>query len=157
MKEIEFSRWLFELPAKQHSQFSPSGSTFLPCLSLLSKSHHGNSISYKFLESPHQVDLKNVVKSSENFFGYFNTLETQCTVCVALHKTAHKLVSTSTAKQALRAYCSNIYTVQAGQHGSQHKCIMCSKVFMHAENLRIHIQSHLGAKAQLRSCQRCRK
>jgi len=46
---------------------------------------------------------------------------------------------------------------QAGQHGSQHKCIMCSKVFMHAENLRIHIQSHLGAKAQLRSCQRCRK
>jgi hypothetical protein len=46
---------------------------------------------------------------------------------------------------------------QPGQHGSQHKCIMCSKVFMHAENLRTHIQSHLGAKAQLRSCQRCRK
>merc|ERR1711962_189531 len=46
---------------------------------------------------------------------------------------------------------------QQGQHGSHHKCIMCSKVFMHAENLRTHIQSHLGAKAQLRSCQRCRK
>merc|ERR1712083_335258 len=43
------------------------------------------------------------------------------------------------------------------QHGFQHKCIMCSKVFMHAENLRTHIQSHLGAKAQLRSCQRCKK
>ena len=39
----------------------------------------------------------------------------------------------------------------------EQKCIMCSKVFLHAENLRIHIQSHLGAKAQLRSCQRCKK
>ena len=29
-----------------------------------------------FLESPHQVDMKNVVKSSKHFFGYFNTLET---------------------------------------------------------------------------------
>ena len=26
--------------------------------------------------SPHQVDKKNVVKSSKHFFGYFNTLET---------------------------------------------------------------------------------
>ena len=32
-------------------------------------------ISY-FLESPHQVEIKNVVKSSKHFFGYFNTLET---------------------------------------------------------------------------------
>ena len=30
-----------------------------------------------FLESPHQVDLKNIVKSSKHFFGYFNTLETR--------------------------------------------------------------------------------
>ena len=29
-----------------------------------------------FLESPHQVDMKNVVKSSKHFYGYFNTLET---------------------------------------------------------------------------------
>ena len=39
----------------------------------------------------------------------------------------------------------------------EHKCVMCAKVFKHAENLRIHVQSHLGAKAQLRSCQRCKK
>ena len=77
MKEIEFSRWLFELPAKQHSQFSPSGSTFLHCLCLPSKSHREKSISSIFLESIHQVDMKNVVKSSKHFFGYFNTLETQ--------------------------------------------------------------------------------
>ena len=28
------------------------------------------------LESPHQVDIKNVVKSSKPFLGYYNTLET---------------------------------------------------------------------------------
>ena len=76
MKEIEFSRWLFELPAKQHNQFSPSGSPFLHCLSLPSKSHCENSISSIFLESPHQVDMKNVFQSSKHFLGYFNTLET---------------------------------------------------------------------------------
>ena len=69
MKEIEFSRWPFELPARQHSQFSPSDSTFLPCLCLTSKSHRENSISSIFLESPHQVDMKNVVKSSKHFLG----------------------------------------------------------------------------------------
>ena len=79
MKEIEFSQWLIELPEKW--QFSPSGSTSLPCLSLPSKSHHENSISSIFLESPHQVDMKNVVKSSKHFLGYFNTLEnSQCLV-----------------------------------------------------------------------------
>ena len=79
MKEIEFSQWLFELPAKQHSQFSPSGSTFSPCLSLPSKSHCENSISSIFLESTHQVEMKNVVK---HFFGYFNTLETHSDVAL---------------------------------------------------------------------------
>ena len=38
-----------------------------------------------------------------------------------------------------------------------HKCLMCSKEFKHSENLRIHIQSHLGSKAYLRSCQRCKR
>ena len=42
-----------------------------------SKSHRENSISFIFLESPHQIDMRNVVKSSKHFFGYFNTLETQ--------------------------------------------------------------------------------
>ena len=39
----------------------------------------------------------------------------------------------------------------------EYKCVMCAKIFKHAENLRTHIQSHLGAKAHLRSCQRCKK
>ena len=78
MKEIEFSRWLFELPAKQHSQFSPSGSKFLPCLGLPLKSHRENSIFSIFFESPHQVDMKNVVKCQKHFFGYFNALKTYC-------------------------------------------------------------------------------
>ena len=75
-KKIEFSRWLFELPAKQHTQFSPSGSTYLPCLSLPSKNHRENSIFSIFLESPHQIDMKNIVKCYKHFFGYFNALET---------------------------------------------------------------------------------
>ena len=29
-----------------------------------------------FLESPHQVDMKNVVKCYKHFFGYFNALKT---------------------------------------------------------------------------------
>ena len=41
-----------------------------------SKSHRENSMSFIFLEYPHQVGMKNFVKSSKHFFGYFNTLET---------------------------------------------------------------------------------
>ena len=44
-----------------------------PCSS---KSHCENSISFIFLKSPHQVDMKIVVKSSKHLFGYINTLET---------------------------------------------------------------------------------
>ena len=36
-----------------------------------SKSHRENWISFIFLESPHQVDMKNVVKFSKHFFGVF--------------------------------------------------------------------------------------
>ena len=38
-----------------------------------SKSHRENSISFIFLDPPHQVDIKNVVKSSKHFwvFQYF--------------------------------------------------------------------------------------
>ena len=36
-----------------------------------SKSHRENSISFIFLESPHRVDMKTVVKSSKHFFLVF--------------------------------------------------------------------------------------
>ena len=50
-EEIPKIWWLPELPAKQHSQFSASGITFLPCLSLPSQSHHENLIlDYRNLE-----------------------------------------------------------------------------------------------------------
>ena len=29
-----------------------------------------------FFKSPHQVDMKNIVKCFEHFFGYFNALKT---------------------------------------------------------------------------------
>ena len=37
-----------------------------------------NSISSIFLESSHQLDMKNVVECYKNFFGYFNALKTNC-------------------------------------------------------------------------------
>ena len=49
---------------------------FLPCFSL--PCHHENSISSIFLESPDQVDMKNVVKCWKDFLSYFTTLETYC-------------------------------------------------------------------------------
>ena len=50
---------------------------WIGCATLqVTQSHRDNSISFIFLESPHQVDLKNVVKSFKHFFGYFNTRET---------------------------------------------------------------------------------
>ena len=42
--------------------------------------------------------------------------------------------------------------------GSAHgisKCVMCGKEFQHIANLRVHLQSHLGARAQLKSCGKC--
>ena len=76
MEEIEFSRWLFEGRLRQGKNVLPDGLNWLCYFAGSSKSHRENSISFIFLESHHQVDMKNVVKSSKHFFGYFNTLET---------------------------------------------------------------------------------
>ena len=77
MEEIEFSRWLFEGRLRQGKNMLPNGPNGLCFLAGSSKSHRENSISFIFLKYPHQVDMKNVVKCSKHFFGYFNTLETQ--------------------------------------------------------------------------------
>ena len=75
MEEIEFSRWLFEGRLRQGKNVLPDGLDWLCYFAGSSKSHRENSISFTFLESP-QVDMKNVVKSSKQFFGYFNALKT---------------------------------------------------------------------------------
>ena len=62
MEEIEFSRWLFEGRLRQGKNLLPDGLNWLCYLAGSSKSHHENSISCIFLESPHQADMKNVVK-----------------------------------------------------------------------------------------------
>ena len=56
----------------------PDGLNWLCYFEGSSKSHRENSISCIFLESPHQVDMKNVVKCYKDFFGYFNALKTHC-------------------------------------------------------------------------------
>ena len=76
MEEIEFSWWLFEGRPRQGKNVLPDGLNWLCYFAGSSKSHRDNSISFIFLESPHQVDMKNVVKYWKNFLSYFTTLET---------------------------------------------------------------------------------
>ena len=80
MEEIEFSRWLFKGRLWQGKNVPPDGLNWLCYFAGISKRHRKNSISFIFLESPHQGDMKNVVKSSKHYFGYFNTLETHSDV-----------------------------------------------------------------------------
>lgn len=37
------------------------------------------------------------------------------------------------------------------------QCVMCSKAFLHEDNLKVHIKSHLGSTAQLQGCHPCRR
>ena len=79
MEEIEFFWWLFEGRLKQGKNVLPDGLNWLCYFAGSSKSHRKDSISFIFLESTHQVEMKNVVK---HFFGYFNTLETHSDVAL---------------------------------------------------------------------------
>ena len=54
----------------------PDGLNRLRNLAGSSKNHHRISISCIFLQFPHQVDVKNVVKCWKDFLSYFTTLET---------------------------------------------------------------------------------
>ena len=67
MEEIEFSRWLFEGRLRQGKNVLPDGLNWLCYFAGSSKSHRENSISFIFLESPHQVDMKNIVKVWKDF------------------------------------------------------------------------------------------
>ena len=76
MDEIKFSRWLFEGRPRQGKNMLPDWLTWLCYFAGSSKSHRENSIFFIFLESPHQVDMKNVVKCYKQFFCYCNALKT---------------------------------------------------------------------------------
>ena len=76
MEEIELPWWLFEGRLRQGKNVLPDGLDWLCYFAGRSKIHCENSISFMFLESPHQVDMKNIAKSSKHFFRYFSTLET---------------------------------------------------------------------------------
>ena len=76
MEKIEFSRWFFKDTPRQGKNLLPDGLNWLCYFAGNSKSHRENSISFIFLESPHQVDMKNIVECEKEFFDYFNALET---------------------------------------------------------------------------------
>ena len=67
IEKIEFSRWLFEGRLRQGKNELPDGLNWLCYFAGNSKSRRENSISFIFLESPHQVDMKNIVKLSNTF------------------------------------------------------------------------------------------
>ena len=71
MQEIEFFLWwLFQLPARYHSQSSSCSSTFLPCLGFSSKSHRGSWIwLHSFAtSSSSSIAMKSFFKC-QTFFG----------------------------------------------------------------------------------------
>ena len=76
VEEIELSRWLFEGRLRQGKNVLQDGLNSLCYFAGSPKSQRENSISSIFLESPHQVGMKNVVKSYKHFLWYFNTLKT---------------------------------------------------------------------------------
>ena len=55
MEEVEFSPWLFEARLRQGKNVLPEGLNWLCYFASSSKSHRENSISFIFMESPHQV------------------------------------------------------------------------------------------------------
>ena len=98
----------------------PDGLNWLCYFAGTSKSHRENSISFIFLESPHQVDMKNIVKSSKHFFGYFNTLETH-----SEFNTVHRGRFLKIASTAVNVYfCGN-----------------CDELCLVGFNLSHHVQS----------------
>ena len=78
MEEIKFSWWLFEGRLRQCKNALPDGLNWLCYFAGSSKSHHKNSISCIFLESPHQVYMKNAVKSSKNYFVFQYSRNSRC-------------------------------------------------------------------------------
>ena len=111
MEKIEFSRWLFEGRPRQGKNLLPDGLNWLCYFGGSSKSHHENSISFIFLESPTQVDMKNVNQFFKHFFWYFNTLETHSVILSRRLKTAtsynykHFDTSSNTIKKFTKSVC----------------------------------------------------
>ena len=69
MEEIEFSRWLFEGRLRQGKSELTDGLNWLCYFAGSSKSHRENLISFIFLESPHQVDMKTLSNPPNTFLG----------------------------------------------------------------------------------------
>ena len=60
---------------------------------------------------------------------------------------------TSAIKESLATFSSS----NSQNERSLFRCIMCEKVFRHSDNLKVHLQSHLGTRAKLNSCGLCRR
>ena len=86
-------RWLYEGRLRQGKNVLPDELNWLCYFERRFKSHHELSISFIFWESPHQVVMKNIVKSTKHFFWYFNTLETHSDQAPAYEKNPHSFMA----------------------------------------------------------------
>ena len=58
---------------------------------IISKSHREKKFFLIFLQSIHQVDMKNVVKCYKDFFPYFKALKTNCVIQITGRKLCQKI------------------------------------------------------------------
>ena len=70
MEEIEFSWWLFESRLRQGKNVLPDGLNWLCYFAGNSKGHREYSISFIFLESPHQVGMKELPNPQNTFWVF---------------------------------------------------------------------------------------
>ena len=85
-------RWLFEGRVKQCINVLPYALNWLRYFAGSSKSHHENSICFIFLESPHQVDIKNLVQILQTLFWVFQYSKNSQWSCLAAHADYFKLL-----------------------------------------------------------------
>ena len=111
MEEIEFPRWLFEGKLRQGKNVLPDGLNWLCYFAGSLKGHHENSFSCIFLESPHQVDMKNVVKCYKHFF--FDALKTHCGTFFKMHSLPKVtiVVNQSDSSFRIKLVCNLLYTI----------------------------------------------
>ena len=146
MEEIEFSRWLLEGRLRQCKNVLPDGLNWLCYFAGSSKSLRENSIPFIFLESPHQVGMKNVVKCWKDFLYYFTTLETYCVKLlidnIFTERLSWKLpLALTTHGKLLEANCCNARLMSIHLEGSDG--LICTPLFTNLLHSLEHFQGYL--------------
>ena len=96
-----------------------------------------------FLESYSVVEVETESSDEENEFD------------LNINANGDRVSFDETVKRRKDSIDSQSKVSSSGSIHGISKCVMCGKEFQHSANLRIHLQSHLGARTQLKSCEKC--